>query len=54
MFDKTNSINRCYRFGSVGEDAKLLLWEFSVNTIPRPRSVSFFFFFFFFYLDNND
>jgi len=41
MFDKTNSINRCYRFGSVGEDAKLLLWEFSVNTIPRPRSKSF-------------
>ncbi|ORY15785.1 WD40 repeat-like protein [Neocallimastix californiae] len=41
MFDKYNSIGRCYRFGSVGEDAKILLWEFSVNTIRRPRSKSF-------------
>ena len=43
MFDKYNSLDRCYRFGSVGEDTKLLLWEFSVNTIRRPRSVIFFF-----------
>ncbi|KAG4083210.1 WD40 repeat-like protein [Neocallimastix lanati (nom. inval.)] len=41
MFDKYNSLDRCYRFGSVGEDTKLLLWEFSVNTIRRPRSKSF-------------
>lgn len=38
MFDKYNSVNRFYRFGSVGEDTKLLLWEFSINTIRRPRS----------------
>jgi len=40
MFDKYNSVNRCYRFGSVSEDTKLILWEFGVNTIRRPRSVS--------------
>jgi len=41
MFDKYNSVNRCYRFGSVSEDTKLILWEFGVNTIRRPRSKSF-------------
>ncbi|ORY37727.1 hypothetical protein LY90DRAFT_420710, partial [Neocallimastix californiae] len=48
MFDKYNFLDRCYIFGSIGEDTKLLFWEFSVNTIRRPRSVTFFFFFFFF------
>jgi len=41
MFDKYNSINRCYRFASVSEDTKLILWEFGDNTIRRPRSKSF-------------
>jgi len=41
MFDKYNSVNRCYRFGSVSEDTKLILWEYGGNTIRRPRSKSF-------------
>ena len=28
-----------YRFGSVGEDCRLLLWDFSVNMLHRPKAV---------------
>ncbi|RKP39591.1 WD40-repeat-containing domain protein, partial [Dimargaris cristalligena] len=34
--DETN-----YRFGSVGEDTKILFWDFSVSALHRPKSVSY-------------
>ena len=52
-FDPFKSDENVYRFGSVGEDTKLLLWDFSVSALSRPRAVSedfFFLFFFFFFL----
>ena len=37
-FDPTmRSEGRGYRFGSVGEDGKLLLWDFSVAALRKPR-----------------
>lgn len=30
---------RNYRFGSVGEDGRLLLWDFSVGMVGRPKAV---------------
>lgn len=31
-----------YRFGSVGLDQRVLLWDFGVNTLIKPRQVRFF------------
>jgi WD40 repeat protein len=39
-FDPWRCDERNYRFGSVGEDCKLLLWDFSVGMLGRPRAVS--------------
>lgn len=38
-FDPWRCDERNYRFGSVGEDCRLLLWDFSVGTLHRPRAV---------------
>ncbi|KAI8070410.1 WD40-repeat-containing domain protein [Gongronella butleri] len=37
-FDPWRCDERVYRFASVGEDAKLVLWDFSVSAIHRPKS----------------
>ncbi|CAG8475617.1 4438_t:CDS:2 [Dentiscutata heterogama] len=37
-FDPWRCDERNYRFGSVGEDTKLLLWDFSVNALHKPKS----------------
>lgn len=37
-----------YRFGSVGEDCRICLWDFSVGMLHRPRAVCSFVFFPFF------
>ncbi|KAI9208329.1 catabolite repressor protein [Polychytrium aggregatum] len=37
-FDPYRCSDRSYRFGSVGEDAKLCLWDFSVSSLHRPRT----------------
>lgn len=39
-FDPWRCDDRNYRFGSVGEDGKLLLWDFSVGMLHRPKAVS--------------
>jgi hypothetical protein len=39
-FDNWRCDERNYRFGSVGEDARLLLWDFSVGMLHRPRAAS--------------
>lgn len=39
-FDQFRCDEEMYRCGSVGEDSRLLLWDFSVNALNRPRSVS--------------
>jgi WD40 repeat protein len=36
-FDPWRCDERNYRFGSVGEDCRLLLWDFSVGMLGRPR-----------------
>ncbi|KAG2227191.1 hypothetical protein INT45_008435 [Circinella minor] len=36
-FDSWRCDERVYRFASVGEDAKLILWDFSVNALHRPK-----------------
>ncbi|KAK5163957.1 uncharacterized protein LTR77_010353 [Saxophila tyrrhenica] len=36
-FDPWRCDERNYRFGSVGEDCKLLLWDFSVGMLRRPK-----------------
>ncbi|KAF8939512.1 hypothetical protein BGZ58_009517 [Dissophora ornata] len=38
-FDPWRCDERNYRFGSVGEDAKLLLWDFSVGALHKPKAV---------------
>ncbi|GME44166.1 putative catabolite repression protein creC [Neofusicoccum parvum] len=38
-FDPWRCDDRNYRFGSVGEDCRLLLWDFSVGMLHRPRAV---------------
>lgn len=38
-FDPWRCDERNYRFGSVGEDCRLLLWDFSVGMLHRPRAV---------------
>ena len=39
-FDPWRCDNRNYRFGSVGEDRRLLLWDFNVGMLRRPKSAS--------------
>jgi len=36
-FDDSRCDGRTYRFGSVGEDKKLILWDFSSGTLHRPK-----------------
>ena len=36
-FDPWRCDNRNYRFGSVGEDRRLLLWDFNVGMLRRPK-----------------
>ena len=40
VFDPWRCDDRTYRFGSVGDDCKLLLWDFSVGMLHRPKAVS--------------
>ena len=37
-FDPWRCDERTYRFGSVGEDCQLLLWDFSVGMLGRPKA----------------
>ncbi|KAL4077271.1 WD40-repeat-containing domain protein [Scleroderma yunnanense] len=39
-FDELRCDGRTYRFGSVGEDNKLILWDFSSGALHRPKSQS--------------
>ena len=39
-FDPWRCDERNYRFGSVGEDRRLLLWDFSVGMLHRPKASS--------------
>lgn len=41
-FDPWRCDQKTYRFGSVGDDCRLLLWDFSVGMLHRPRAVRFF------------
>ncbi|KAL1610199.1 hypothetical protein SLS60_001864 [Paraconiothyrium brasiliense] len=41
QFDPWRCDERNYRIGSVGEDCRLLLWDFSVGMLHRPRAVSY-------------
>ncbi|KAG2366041.1 WD40-repeat-containing domain protein [Suillus spraguei] len=36
-FDESRCDGRTYRFGSVGEDNKLILWDFSSGALHRPK-----------------
>lgn len=38
-FDPWRCDEKNYRFGSVGDDCKLLLWDFSVGMLHRPKAV---------------
>ncbi|KAJ3763077.1 WD40 repeat-like protein [Lentinula raphanica] len=37
-FDEARCDGRTYRFGSVGEDNKLILWDFSSGALHRPKN----------------
>lgn len=39
-FDPWRCDGRNYRFGSVGEDCRLLLWDFNVGMLRRPKAAS--------------
>jgi len=39
-FDPWRCDERNYRFGSVGADRRLLLWDFSVGMLARPKAAS--------------
>ncbi|KFY30852.1 hypothetical protein V493_01621 [Pseudogymnoascus sp. VKM F-4281 (FW-2241)] len=39
-FDPWRCDDRNYRFGSVGEDRRLLLWDFNVGMLHRPKAAS--------------
>ncbi|KAL9070958.1 MAG: hypothetical protein Q9157_005635 [Trypethelium eluteriae] len=39
-FDPWRCDERNYRFGSVGEDCRLLLWDFAVGMLHRPKASS--------------
>lgn len=41
-FDPWRCDERNYRFGSVGDDCQLLLWDFSDAMLYRPKAVSWF------------
>ena len=43
-FDPWRCDEKSYRFGSVGEDCRICLWDFSVGMLHRPRAVCLFFF----------
>jgi hypothetical protein len=36
-FDRKRTNARGYRFGSVGEDGRILFWDFSAASLQRPR-----------------
>jgi len=36
-FDESRCNGRTYRFGSVGEDCRLILWDFSPTALHRPK-----------------
>ena len=38
-FDPWRCDERTYRFGSVGNDCRLLLWDFSVGMLHKPKAV---------------
>lgn len=38
-FDPWRCDDRTYRFGSVGNDCRLLLWDFSVAMLHKPKAV---------------
>jgi len=38
-FDPVVSTDRAYRFGSVGDDGRLLLWELSSGTLVMPKQM---------------
>jgi WD40 repeat protein len=38
-FDPWRCDERTYRIGSVGDDCNLLLWDFSVGMLHRPKAV---------------
>ncbi|KAJ9125690.1 hypothetical protein QFC22_000653 [Naganishia vaughanmartiniae] len=38
-FDRRRSNARAYRFGSVGEDGRVLFWDFSAAELQRPRHI---------------
>ncbi|KAJ9233588.1 hypothetical protein DTO169E5_6964 [Paecilomyces variotii] len=38
-FDPWRCDERTYRFGSVGDDCRLLLWDFSVGMLHRPKAL---------------
>ncbi|KAJ9109355.1 hypothetical protein QFC21_000685 [Naganishia friedmannii] len=38
-FDRRRSNARTYRFGSVGEDGRVLFWDFSAAELQRPRHI---------------
>lgn len=38
-FDPWRCDDRAYRFGSVGHDCRLLLWDFSVGMLHKPKAV---------------
>ena len=40
-FDAWRCDGQSYRFGSVGEDCRLILWDFSEGMLHRPRAVGF-------------
>lgn len=37
-FDPWRCDERNYRFGSVGDDCRLLLWDFNVGMLRRPKA----------------
>ncbi|KAK9369994.1 WD40-repeat-containing domain protein [Lipomyces kononenkoae] len=39
-FDPWRCDDRVYRFGSVGEDCRLCLWDFSVKSLHRPKGTT--------------
>lgn len=38
-FDPWRCDERNYRFGTVGDDCRLLLWDFNVGMLHRPKAV---------------
>ncbi|KAF9645066.1 WD40 repeat-like protein [Thelephora ganbajun] len=41
-FDEIRCDGRTYRFGSVGEDNKFILWDFSSGSLHRPKLITYF------------